>query len=221
MKPLLILAPMRSEMEQYLPFLHTQIPLGHRTLFEGAVEGFPLAVLNTGMGLTNTVAALLAALPLVKPCAVLSQGTAGGHVDWLQVGDIVCATKFVYGDSRKGEEILPVETADGPVESIEAHPHFIALGKKYNLPLGPITSGYAWRTDPTRLRACHEQTGSLCEEMEDAAAAQICREQGLPHGSLRVISNNHLRADGDYDIATAAKLQNFILSCIKNGELHL
>ncbi len=212
---------MRSEMDRYLPFLHTQTTLAHRTLFQGSVEGFPLAVLNTGMGLTNTVAGLLAALPLVQPCAVLSQGTAGAHVDWLKVGDIVCATKLIYGDSRKGEEPLPVETADGLVESIDAHPHFIKVGEKYNLPLGPITSGYAWRTDAEELTACHAKTGSLCEEMEDAAAAQICREWGVPHGSLRVISNNHLRKDGHYDIGSAAVLQDFILSCIKNGELHL
>lgn len=220
MKPLLILAPMRSEMEQYLPFLHTQSSLGHRTLFTGEVEGFPIAVLHTGMGLTNTAAGLLAALPLVNPCAVLSQGTAGAHVDWLKVGDIVCATHFIYGDSRKGEEALPVETANGLVETIAAHPHFVKLGEKYHLPLGPVTSGYAWRTNPAELTACHKQTGSLCEEMEDAAAAQLCHEWGLPHGSLRVISNNHLRKDGDYNIGTAARLQHFIISCIKNGELH-
>ncbi len=212
---------MRSEMEGYLPFLHQKTTLGPRTLFQGDVEGFPLAVLHTGMGLTNTVAGLLAALSHIDPCAVLSQGTAGGHVDWLAVGDIVCATEFVYGDSRKGEEPLPVETADGMVETIPAHPHFVKVGKKHNLPLGPITSGYAWRTDEAALRACHAQTGSLCEEMEDAAAAQICRERGLPHGSLRIISNNHLRPDGAYDLGTAATLQTFILSCIKNGELHL
>ena len=218
---MLILAPMRSEMDGYLPFLHQEIPLGHRALFTGAVEGFPIAVLRTGMGLTNTAAGLLAALPLVNPCAVLSQGTAGAHADWLKVGDIVCATRFLYGDSRKGEDPLPVETADGMVKYINAHSHFIALGEKYHLPLGPITSGYAWRTDERELAACHKNTGSLCEEMEDAAAAQICREWGVPHGSLRVISNNHLRPDGTYDITSAVKLQAFILSCIKNGELHL
>lgn len=212
---------MRSEMDRYLPYLPQETSLGHRSLFQGSVEGFPLAVLNTGMGLTNTVAALLAALPLVNPCAVLSQGTAGAHVDWLKVGDIVCATHFVYGDSRKGDQPLPVETANGMVTKLPAHPHFVALGEKHRLPLGAITSGYAWRTEAEELHACHAQTGSLCEEMEDAAAAQICQEWGMPHGSLRVISNNHLRADGDYDIGSAAKLQNFILSCIKNGELHL
>ena len=211
---------MRSEMDRYLPLLHQQSSLGHRALFTGKVEGFPLAVLNTGMGLTNTVAALLAALQEVDPWAVLSQGTAGAHADWLAVGDIVCATRFLYGDSRKGADPLPVETADGMVNTIEAHPHFVELGRRHGLPLGPITSGYAWRTDEAELRACHEKTGSLCEEMEDAAAAQICREQGLPHGSLRVISNNHLRPDGAYDLGTAHKLQDFILACIKNGELH-
>lgn len=212
---------MRSEMDRYEQVLTTKTTLAHRPLFSGSVGGFAVSVLNTGMGLTNTSIALLAAIDALHPCAVLSQGTAGGHVESLRVGDIVCADSFVYGDSRKDDEPLPVETQDGLVTAIPAHPHFIAIGERLGLPIGPISSGYSWNTDPSVIRARHAQTGSLCEEMEDAAAAQICRERGLPHGSLRVISNNHLRADGGYDLAVAARLQDLILTLIANGELHL
>lgn len=212
---------MRAEMDRYESVLTTETTLAHRPLFSGTVGGRPVSVLNTGMGLTNTAIALLAALDALDPCAVLSQGTAGAHMEDLRVGDIVCANAFVYGDSRKGDELLPVETPDGMVTAIPAHEHFIALGQRHGLPVGVIHSGYSWNTDPAVLRTRHAQTGSLCEEMEDAAAAQICRERGVPHGSLRVISNNHLRPDGDYDLSVAARLQDFILTLIANGELHL
>lgn len=211
---------MRAEMDRYESVLTTKTTLAHRPLFSGSVGDFPVSVIHTGMGLTNTAVALLAAFDALDPCAVLSQGTAGAHVEDLRVGDIVCASAFVYGDSRKGGEVLPIETCDGMVTTMPAHPHFIALGKRHGLPLGVIHSGYSWNTDPAVLRARHAQTGSLCEEMEDAAAAQICRERNLPHGSLRIISNNHLRADGGYDLSVAARLQDFILTLIANGELH-
>lgn len=211
---------MRAEMDRYESVLTTKTTLAHRPLFSGSVGDFPVSVIHTGMGLTNTAVALLAALDALDPCAVLSQGTAGAHVEDLRVGDIVCASAFVYGDSRKGGEVLPVETCDGMITTMPAHPHFIDLGKRHGLPLGVIHSGYSWNTDPAVLRARHAQTGSLCEEMEDAAAAQICRERGVPHGSLRIISNNHLRADGGYDLSVAARLQDFILTLIANGELH-
>ena len=210
---------MRAEMEVYASLLKEGSILAHRALFQGSVAGRAVAVLHTDMGLTNTAVALLAALDALDPALVLSQGTAGAHVEDLHVGDIVCADSFVYGDSRKGDELLPVETLDGMVTSLPAHQKFIEIGKKYGLPLGPVTSGYAWNTDPAVIRARHAQTGSLCEEMEDAAAAQICAERGLPHGSLRVISNNHLRADGGYDVTVAERLQRFILHLIESGDL--
>ena len=212
---------MRAEMDRYESVLTTKTTLAHRPLFSGMVGDFPVSVIHTGMGLTNTAIALLAALDALDPCAVLSQGTAGAHVEELPVGDIVCASAFVYGDSHKGDEVLPVETRDGMVTTIPAHEHFIALGKRHGLPLGIVHSGYSWNITPEVLRSRHATLGSLCEEMEDAAAAQICRERGVPHGSLRIISNNHLRPDGGYDLSVAARLQNFVLTLITNGELHL
>ncbi len=212
---------MRAEMSRYESVLTTQTTLARRPLLQGTVEGYPVAVCNTGMGLTNTVIALSAALDALDPCAVLSQGTAGAHVESLRVGDIVCADSFVYGDSRKGGEILPVELVGEMVTSLPAHAHFIEVGRRHGLPIGTVMSGYAWNTDPAVLHRCHALYNSLCEEMEDAAAAQVCYERDIPHGSLRVISNNHLRKDGGYDLSCAEKLQEFILSLIANGECHL
>ncbi len=212
---------MRAEMSRYESVLTTKTTLAHRPLFQGTVEGYPVAVCNTGMGLTNTVIALSAALDALDPCAVLSQGTAGAHVEWLRVGDIVCADSFVYGDSRKGDQPLAVEVLGEMVNSLPAHAHFVEIGRKHGRPIGTVMSGYAWNTDPAHLHRCHKHYGSLCEEMEDAAAAQVCYERGIPHGSLRVISNNHLREDGVYDLSCAEKLQEFILSLIANGECHL
>lgn len=212
---------MRAEMNRYESVLPERSTLARRLLVQGTVGGFPLAVLHTGMGLTNTAIALSAALDRLDPCAVLSQGTAGAHTPWLRVGDIVCADRFVFGDSRKGDQILPVEVLGQTRTYLDAHPHFVALGHQYRLPVGTVMSGYAWNTDPARLQRCHADYHSLCEEMEDAAAAQVCLERGLPHGSLRVISNNHLRPDGDYDLHTAERLQEFILSVIEKGDCHL
>jgi nucleoside phosphorylase len=112
---------MRAEMDRYESVLTTETTLAHRPLFSGTLGGRPVSVLNTGMGLTNTAIALLAALDALDPCAVLSQGTAGAHAEDLRVGDIVCANAFVYGDSRKG---------DGAVDNLNA----LALARRASRP---------------------------------------------------------------------------------------
>ena len=210
---------MRSEMDRYEPLLPHISHIAGRLVCSGVIGETHVSVMNTGMGLTNTAISLLSALPVLRPGAVLSQGTAGAHRADIPVGQILCADAFVYGDSRKDGRPLAVETLDGMVTAIPAHERFIALGRRHALPIGPFSSGYSWNTEEQTLRTRHAQSGSLCEEMEDAAAAQICREQGIPHGSLRVISNNHLRADGGYDLSVAHTLQNFIITLIQNGEL--
>jgi hypothetical protein len=57
---------MRSEMDRFESVLTTQTTLAHRPLFSGTVGGRPVSVLNTGMGLTNTAIALLAALDALE-----------------------------------------------------------------------------------------------------------------------------------------------------------
>ena len=214
----MILSPMLSEMNVFQNVLDNTTFHG-RTLCQGKIGEQTVAVLNTGMGLVNTALMLSHALDELNPSAVISQGTAGAHVESLNVGDIVCATRFVYGDSVKGEQPLAVEVKNENRYSFDADPRFVEIGKRFGLACGTVLSGYAWRTEKEDILCAHARFESLCEEMEDAAAAQVCYERGIPHGSFRIISNNHLRKDGAYCLSVAEKLQHFLITRIANGEL--
>jgi adenosylhomocysteine nucleosidase len=55
---------------------------------------------------------------------------------------------------------------------------------------GPIASADVWLQDPVRLDAMHERTGSLCEDMEAAAIAQIATLHSVPFLAIKDISNS-------------------------------
>ena len=59
---------------------------------------------------------------------------------------------------------------------------------------GIVASADVWMQDPAWLDATHQRTGSLCEDMEAAAIAQIARLHGVPFLTIKDISNNEFHA---------------------------
>jgi nucleoside phosphorylase len=53
--------------------------------------------------------------------------------------------------------------------------------------------------DPTWLDASHQRTGSLCEDMEAAAIAQIATLHGVPFLTIKDISNNEFHVASAFD----------------------
>jgi hypothetical protein len=45
-------------------------------------------------------------------------------------------------------------------------------------------------TDPDHKRRLGEESKAVAVDMESATAARICRQQGIPYGSLRAISDD-------------------------------
>jgi nucleoside phosphorylase len=64
---------------------------------------------------------------------------------------------------------------------------------------GVVASADVWTQHADSIRALHEQFGSLCEEMEAAAIAQICAQFEVPFLAVKDISNNELHALTDLD----------------------
>lgn len=55
---------------------------------------------------------------------------------------------------------------------------------------GVVSSADVWLQDPAMLDAAHRRTGSLCEDMEAGAIAQIAALHGVPFLTIKDISNN-------------------------------
>ena len=69
---------------------------------------------------------------------------------------------------------------------------------------GPIASADVWVQDPSRLDAMHERTGSLCEDMEAAAIAQIATLHGVSFLAVKDISNSEFYVASVFDESSSA-----------------
>jgi nucleoside phosphorylase len=70
--------------------------------------------------------------------------------------------------------------------------------------VGPIASADVWLQDPSRLDAMHERTGSLCEDMEAAAIAQIATLHGVAFLAIKDISNSEFHVASVFDESSSA-----------------
>ncbi len=62
---------------------------------------------------------------------------------------------------------------------------------------GPVASADIWTQAHARLDLLHGRHGTLCEDMEAAAIAQVCALHGMPFLTVKDISNNEFHAATD------------------------
>jgi adenosylhomocysteine nucleosidase len=62
---------------------------------------------------------------------------------------------------------------------------------------GPVASADVWTQATARLDVLHQRHGTLCEDMEAAAIAQVCALHGKPFLTIKDISNNEFHAATD------------------------
>ena len=79
---------------------------------------------------------------------------------------------------------------------------------------GVIGSADCWNKELDEINDIHRLTGSLCEEMESSATAQVCMSYGIPFFVARILSNNEWTNE-EYDPETALKCQKFIIDTIR------
>ncbi|MGH2559303.1 MAG: 5'-methylthioadenosine/S-adenosylhomocysteine nucleosidase [Thermomicrobiales bacterium] len=63
--------------------------------------------------------------------------------------------------------------------------------------VGAVASADVWTQSQARLDVLHGRHGSLCEDMEAAAVAQVCALHGVPFLTIKDISNNEYHAATD------------------------
>ena len=62
---------------------------------------------------------------------------------------------------------------------------------------GPVASADIWTQATARLEVLHQRHGTLCEDMEAAAVAQVCALHGVPFLTIKDLSNNEFHAQTD------------------------
>ncbi len=141
----------------------------------GTIGSVPVVAVVTGMGTALATAGVEELLGAMAIGRVVVVGIAGALGDGLPVGALLHPDRVIDGAS--GAEFRPE-------------------------PLGPGTpEGALWTsdeivTDPTMLARLHRE-GVVAFDMETAAIASVCEQQGVPWSVFRAVSDR--TADGDVD----------------------
>ena len=241
-RPILLEGAMNSEIEKFVHALKN--PVVYKILnyvyIAGTYKDYPVIVARTEQGMENAAAVTALAIENFKPVAVINQGTAGGHVAEAKVYSIIIGDKYVNSSayiSEKtpegaGVKIFPQEMRgtfayDKNEKTFKLYQEYFpdptllkiavevaSANKNFSTLKGTITSADSWNNGIDHYKHLHENYGSLAEEMENCAAAQICKSSGVPFIGIRVISNNTILAFNYHEDAGNVS-QDFVLLVVE------
>ncbi|ETX08516.1 5'-methylthioadenosine/S-adenosylhomocysteine nucleosidase [Candidatus Entotheonella palauensis] len=185
----------------------------------GTLSGTPVDIIVSGIGLIYAAAAATAVCLDRAPLAVLNYGCAGAHRIDIDPGDVIIGNQVVHLGSYilapDGEQRplgFRVETHEGRVhvDALPTDPEMLdtaqRIAETMALPIWPglshepriwvgaVGSADIWTQHPDTINELHTTHGSLCEEMEAAAVAQVCATFGTPFLAIKDISNNELQS---------------------------
>ena len=221
----------------------TEETVGGWTFWRGTLDDHPVVISKTLKGMSNAAAATALAAERYHPIAIVNQGTAGGHVPELHVFDIVLGTQAVNigsfktgyrarGDGSNHAEWHPLdlmrsEGSAGQDPSARTMRRFpgdegllgaarMARGqyRKGRVVEGVIGSSEVWNSELDRIQRFHDQYGTIAEEMETAAAAQVAGLFKIPFLGIRVVSNNITNGEV-YDTQVGAACQDYVRGVVK------
>lgn len=240
-RPILIQGAMIIELNTIIDSLEDieKENIGYFNFYKGTFEGYPVIVGKTEMGIVNASACTALAVERYNPIAIINQGTAGAHSKDLNKYDIVIGTKVInigsfrsdFKDNGLGfnaSDWLPLKTSVivnekvrrvssfpcdmGLIESAKMASKFYTKGKTVE---GCLASADEWNKELDRLSYLNSTFGTLSEDMESAASAQIALSYNIPFLGIRVISNNeHKKETFAKDSCTYSQL--FTLETVKD-----
>lgn len=158
----------------------------------------------TNVGITNATESTVVAIYTYNPDVIINQGTAGGHLRSMKIGDIVIGEKATYMNKfktpakKEGEGSNPLEWSlpSKGCYSVEGTPRIVELlRKKLTSPefhFGVLGSGDMFSREMDRINYLRSIFSELSEDMETAATYKVCHDFEVEHIGIRVISNNEL-----------------------------
>ncbi|MCC7261761.1 MAG: futalosine hydrolase [Candidatus Latescibacteria bacterium] len=208
----------------------------------GQLAGRQVLLVAGGIGAVNTAHALTCALQARQPALVLQVGVGGAYLDaGLGPGDVALASAENYGDLgvrtlagwQSAELIgIPVlQQEQSYFNHFPLDPDLVAraeqrlrasyAGGQPVLGCGPFVTVQECSGTASLGRERAARFGGLCENMEGAAAAHLCRLYQVPFLEVRGISNlvEDRRREG-WDLPLACqRAQQAVLRLIEEGPL--
>ena len=130
--------------------------------------------------------------------------------EYTVTGEVVAATEVATDPGLRG---LVIEAAKGWTP--DPWPQGLNLPPEIELRaprthVGRIASADIWTQFHERIDSLHARHGSLCEDMEAAAIAQVCGRHEVPFMTVKDISNNEFHAltnlEGDISVLPSAEI---------------
>lgn len=224
----LIVTAMPSELRHALEAADQQArrQIGPWVYWGATLDQEPVNLLLTGIGMVNAGAALARVLSDLAPAAIINYGCAGAHREDIHPGDVIIGTRYVHhravtilpdgNEKHSGTPITPEDTSIF-VDGFDADPELLALAiatsddwrpepwgdsqepqPAATVHTGPLASADAWTQWTSLIQAIEERHGTLCEDMEAAALAQIAAMHRIPFLAIKDISNNEFHAQTEH-----------------------
>ncbi len=229
---ILAAAPLETELLRK-KMTHTQLRrCGSIQVFPGKLQGQDVLLSHGGIGQVNMAIQLTRLLSEHKPQAVLLCGCGGSYpASGLQIGSLALAKEEIFGDLgvATANRFIPLKQLDLP-----QNPQ-IAPTIQQSFPLNADLLSWAQEVLPdavcgsfVSVNCCsgnaelsvelQQRSGGICENMEGAAAAQVCAEFDIPLLELRGISNpTGTRDPQQWDITRGAEAAQLgILELLEN-----
>jgi len=196
----------------------------------GTLGGRPAVVAVTGVGKVNAAAAAALLIERFSPAAVIFSGVAGALDPDLQPGDVVIGETLVQHDlvyhTEQGAVPRsvrnPLNGTENPI-ALPASPRLLALARQAaertglepvggasrvpRMLFGTIASGDSFVGSRAKKAELRDRLGAHAVEMEGAAVAQVCHQQGVPFLVVRGLSDragSDARAEARRNLDVAA-----------------
>ena len=205
-QPIIIQGAMDMEVEELLKIvdIEKEEDIKGFRFYIGKINEYPIIISQTQVGVINASMATLIAIQKYNPIAIINQGIAGSHVDYIHRNDIVIGEKsvninsFITGIKNKDEGSDPFEWQfDTRSIEIEGTKSLIEVAKnmenvQFNLFYGILGGGDIFNREVDRIKWIHEKKNTLCEDNESIAVYTICDRFNVKCIGFRTITNNEV-----------------------------
>jgi adenosylhomocysteine nucleosidase len=199
----------------------------------GFIESVPVELVVSGIGLVNAGAATAVLCAARRPRAIINYGCSGAHREDVDPGDVILGERVVHfssqiitpsgerqykgfwyeiGEQRVEIDAIPADPGLLDVATTMAGrqllPAWPGVAHEPRIHVGTVASADVWTQHGESIRELHGLHGSLCEEMEAAAVAQVAAIYGVPFLAVKDISNNELMTVTNLDETGALTLDH-------------
>lgn len=190
-----------------------RIKLAGKTVYKGKLSNTGILLINTGIGKANAALCATGLIERFPIRSIINLGAGGAYpASGLKIGDIAVASKEIYGEegvvSSRGWESLKkigiplVQSGDKKYfnEFPLLTPHYLGTNRSrpplldvgkgdFKIKSGSFVTVSAVTGTHKRALELERQFNAVCENMEGAAIAQVCKIYKVPMLEIRGISN--------------------------------